>query len=178
MTQPVKFPKEVASQLKWYVYRLIDPRNGETFYVGKGKGDRVFQHLNQKVNDDAPLEVKEDSETLKYQRIKDIGSAGLDVMVVIHRHGIEVEDVAYQIEAALIDAYPGLTNIQGGKDSGDYGCRGVLEVISQYQAEEFVPREKTLLISIGKSYEIGDRSIYDATRAAWRIDTRKADDYT
>lgn len=30
------FPEEVARQLKTYVYRLIDPRNGETFYVGKG----------------------------------------------------------------------------------------------------------------------------------------------
>ena len=31
------FPAGVAEQLKWYVYRLIDPRNGETFYVGKGR---------------------------------------------------------------------------------------------------------------------------------------------
>ncbi|WP_250481199.1 hypothetical protein [Caballeronia sp. GAOx1] len=27
------------------MYRLIDPRNGETFYVGKGKENRVFQHI-------------------------------------------------------------------------------------------------------------------------------------
>ena len=40
------FPEGVAEQLKWYVYRLIDPRNGETFYVGKGKGNRVFAHAN------------------------------------------------------------------------------------------------------------------------------------
>ena len=39
-----RLPEEVAKQLKWYVYRLIDPRNGETCYVGKGKGDRVFVH--------------------------------------------------------------------------------------------------------------------------------------
>jgi hypothetical protein len=42
-----KFPAGVAERLKWYVYRLIDPRNGETFYVGKGRGDRVFQHANR-----------------------------------------------------------------------------------------------------------------------------------
>ena len=36
------FPHDVVDKLKHYVYRLIDPRNGETFYVGKGKGDRVF----------------------------------------------------------------------------------------------------------------------------------------
>lgn len=32
------------SKRKYYVYRLIDPRTYETFYVGKGCGDRVFQH--------------------------------------------------------------------------------------------------------------------------------------
>lgn len=39
------FPPEVVEKLKSYVYRLIDPRNGETFYVGKGKGNRVFSHV-------------------------------------------------------------------------------------------------------------------------------------
>lgn len=38
------FPPDVARKLKTYVYRLIDPRNGETFYVGKGQGNRVFAH--------------------------------------------------------------------------------------------------------------------------------------
>jgi len=30
------FTKEVSDLLKYYLYRLIDPRNGETFYVDKG----------------------------------------------------------------------------------------------------------------------------------------------
>ena len=41
------FPPEIARRLKTYVYRLIDPRNGETFYVGKGRGDRVFAHIRE-----------------------------------------------------------------------------------------------------------------------------------
>jgi hypothetical protein len=32
---PDSFSPEVSSKLKTYVYRLIDPRNGESFYVGK-----------------------------------------------------------------------------------------------------------------------------------------------
>jgi hypothetical protein len=31
----------------YYVYDLVDPRNGQTFYVGKGKGSRRFQHVKE-----------------------------------------------------------------------------------------------------------------------------------
>jgi len=41
-----KFTTEVIDKMKFYVYRLIDPRNGETFYVGKGKGNRVLITLS------------------------------------------------------------------------------------------------------------------------------------
>lgn len=37
-----KFSKDVKSKLNYYVYMLIDPRNGQTFYVGKGKGNRYL----------------------------------------------------------------------------------------------------------------------------------------
>ena len=52
MKQPKSdsFPADVASWLKTYVYRLIDPRTGETFYVGKGQGNRVFSHIRAEQN--------------------------------------------------------------------------------------------------------------------------------
>ena len=40
-------PIEVQEELGNYVYRLIDPRNGETFYVGKGKGNRIYAHIHE-----------------------------------------------------------------------------------------------------------------------------------
>lgn len=55
MTEEIHaFPLGVEEKLKTYVYRLIDPRNGETFYVGKGQGDRVFAHIREQVEEDNP----------------------------------------------------------------------------------------------------------------------------
>lgn len=168
--QPDKFPPEVIDRLKWYVYRLVDPRNGETFYVGKGRANRVFQHVKGALSagDD------EDAISLKLQRIKDIHTAQLEVAHVIHRHGIETEDVAFQIEGALLDAYPGLTNQMGGHGSGDYGVRHAAEIIAEYTAEPFKAGEQLILINIGKSYEETGKTIYDAVRGCWVINPDRA----
>jgi uncharacterized protein len=174
--QADRFPIEVAERLKWYVYRLIDPRNGETFYVGKGRGDRVFKHakgaLAASKDEDA-----EDAIDLKFQRIKEIAAVGLEVAHVIHRHGIENENLAFQIEATLIDAYPGLTNRVNGHGADDYGVRHVEEIIAEYAAQPFEPRELLILISIARSYEEETKSIYDAVRGVWRINANKAKNF-
>jgi len=167
---PEEFPPEVIDRLKWYVYRLVDPRNGETFYVGKGKGNRVFQHAKGALS----ATNGEDAADLKSQRIKDIGGAGLEVVHVIHRHGIESEDLAFQIEGAVMDCYPGLTNQVGGHGSGDYGVRHASEIIAEYRAASFEPREPLILISIGKTFGEEDRSIYDAVRCCWVISPERA----
>jgi hypothetical protein len=39
------FSKSVSDGLNCYVNRLIDPRNGETFYISEGCGNRVFAHV-------------------------------------------------------------------------------------------------------------------------------------
>lgn len=119
-----RLPSEVHSKLGWYVYRLIDPRSGHTFYVGKGQGDRVFDHARGALNDDI-----DDSDAgmmnLKKETIRDILNTNLKVVHVIHRHGMTSSDIAYEVEASLIDAYPGLSNIVGGHGRVLFGCRSV-----------------------------------------------------
>jgi hypothetical protein len=39
-----RFSALAKERLGWYVYLLRDPRTGEIFYIGKGRGDRAFQH--------------------------------------------------------------------------------------------------------------------------------------
>ena len=93
------FPNEIHEALGYYVYRLIDPRNGQTFYVGKGKGNRVFSHAKQQLELDSKDDEGEDDASLKLQTIGNIRKAGLEVLHVIHRHGMD-EKTSFEVEAA------------------------------------------------------------------------------
>lgn len=162
---PTKFPPGVPEQLQTYVYRLIDPRTGATFYIGKGKGNRVFAHSRADISDD---EVG-----AKLKLIREIRLAGFEVAHVIHRHGLD-DNTAFEVEAALIDAYPGLTNEVVGAGSGDRGAMHANEIIARYCAEEavFTDAEKAILISVNR--EASERSLYDAVRYAWVINPTRA----
>lgn len=170
------FPLEVHSSLKWYVYRLIDPRNGNTFYVGKGQGDRIFEHANGSLQDEDIDQSESGIMSLKNGVIQDIRRASLTVLHVIHRHGLETSETAYQVEAALIDAYPGLTNLVGGHGSSIYGCRSVEQITSAYAAAPLLVKEPLILIFVGKALDEG-RDIYDSVRAVWRMSRTKAEKY-
>jgi hypothetical protein len=70
----------VVGQLGFYVYRLVDPRTGNTFYVGKGKGNRVFEHAHGKVSAN---EFGDEQLEPKLGVIRDIRFAGLTPMHLI-----------------------------------------------------------------------------------------------
>ena len=160
------FSPIVCAQLKFYVYRLIDPRNGETFYIGKGKDNRVFMHVKGELGTDA------DVLTEKLQRIREIRVEGFEVAHVIHRHGMD-ESTAFEVEAALIDAYPEGSNLVNGRASDARGLMHSRQIIERYEAKEAVFHHKIILITINQSAtERG--SVYEAVRYAWKIDPRKA----
>ena len=161
MTQ--EFSAEIIEQLKFYVYRLVDPRNGETFYVGKGVGNRVFQHAQGILDSDKFSE--------KIERIRDIQIAGLKVIHIIHRHGLD-EGTAFEVEAALIDAYPGITNIMEGHGNSEFGVMHASEIIQKYSAEEVLFQHKALMINVNRSATAD--TLYEATRFAWRLSIHKA----
>jgi hypothetical protein len=84
-----RFPRHTHEALKFYVYIYIDPRNGEVFYVGKGRGNRAFEHL------------KDRSETRKVIRIAEIRDAAKKPEIKILIHGLPDEDAALKVEAAV-----------------------------------------------------------------------------
>src|SRR5207253_6496882 len=152
MTDADFFSPDVSRKLGWYVYRLIDPRNGETFYVGKGKGNRVFSHIH------AAGGLEGDDLDNKIKRIRQIQLAGFEVAHVIHRHGMD-ERTAFEVEAALMDAYPGLTNMASGLGNADFGAMHALEIVRRYAAEPAVFHHQALLISVNRS--AADASLYE-----------------
>jgi len=166
------FSEEIIDELGWYVYRLIDPRSGHTFYVGKGKGNRVFQHAQNALGHDQLSSEEDDYLDSKTQRIIDIRNAGLEVQHVIHRHKIASELIAYEIEAALLEAYEGLSNIAGGHENSDKGCAHANELIRKYKARELVAIHPLISFSCGNA--LRERSsTYEACRFAWRLNREK-----
>jgi hypothetical protein len=95
--------------LKYYVYALIDPRDGSTFYVGKGKGNRIDAH---------ELEASKGKPGEKCDRIRNIISDGCCVEKTILRR-FALEQDAYDYERDFIDqiGLENLTNIIPGGGS-------------------------------------------------------------
>lgn len=178
----LKFPAEIHADLGHYVYRLVDPRDGMTFYVGKGQKDRVFDHMRGVVSadvDESGLENEMpqiDDVSEKVSVIRDILSEGLKPIHVIHRHGLSREE-AFLAEAVLIDATPGLCNEKGGRYSTSFGPSNASQLVSRYRADKAeIPHElKVLAININRSLASEERSsIYEAVRGFWRIDVVRA----
>jgi len=170
--EPISFDENVQHRIGKYVYRLIDPRCGETFYVGKGTGNRVFEHARGDIEPepDALLPPKLDT-------IRAIKAEGLQVRHVIHRHGLN-DDQAFLVEAALIDAYPKLTNAVSGHGSGDTGLMTAREIVIKYGLPELVtdPPDRLVLINIRKLDKRDDaKAIFQLVRYCWRINKARAE---
>lgn len=170
------FTPEVIEQLQYYVYRLIDPRNGQTFYVGKGKGNRVYAHVNDALKNfegKSYIDNQEDDISTKIQQIRDIKNSGLEVIHIIQRYGL-TEKEAYEVEAALIDCFAGLTNIQGGYAS-ERGVNNaeVLQRELSYEMFEDIEKLKYCIIKIN-NYHLNERgSIYETVRKAWKVNLKR-----
>lgn len=178
-----KFSPEVCQKLNYYVYRLVDPRNGQTFYVGKGKNNRVFAHAEcalSNYNDvDYSLENDND-ENLKYKTIREIIDAGLEVIYIIQKHGLSERD-AFVVESTLIDAYSidrKLTNEIKGFNSSE--PRNAITLQRDLSAKEYVDSRsypKYMIIKV-KDYWLNQRKDrYECTRSAWKLDPKKASKY-
>ena len=91
-----RYPKKREPEKMYYVYQLVDPRNGLPFYVGKGKGTRFESHLQDKP--DSRNKYKEN-------KIASIRNDGFEPEIVYVAENIIDETLAYEIEERLIIEY-------------------------------------------------------------------------
>ncbi len=151
---------EVAKILKSYVYVYIDPRNGKPFYIGKGKGSRVFSHLSAK------------SETDKVERIAEIRRSGKEPRIEILRYGLS-DSEAHLVEAASIDLIgkARLTNLISGHHESSFGRITSQRVISMLTAKRVKVKHKAILITINKLYrsDMSKEELHETTRGIWKV---------
>lgn len=179
----ISFKQSVTEALKCYVYALIDPRDNRIFYIGKGTGNRVYQH--------AQAAITEDSQSVKLSTIREIQNLGLTVRHYIIRHNL-TEHEAYLVESTIIDllTYPAfnkeniLTNIVSGHHQWDEGIKTDEEINILYDCPKIepIPGDKLLLVSLNKSYNQSKASglyrranDYESARKYWAISPDKAD---
>lgn len=186
MEEIKEFSKEVCQELKYYVYRLVDPRDGQTFYVGKGKNNRVFAHAKCELanfNGESYLDKDETDkdESLKYKTIREIKDAGLDIIYIIQRYGLDERD-ALIIESTLIDVFSleKLTNDISGFDS-DKGPINAITLERDIAVKEYVDsiaNPKYIIIKV-KDYWLNQRNQnrYETTRSSWKVNIDKARKY-
>ncbi len=160
-----KFPSRVVRNLGYYVYLLIDPEKNEIFYVGKGKGNRCFEHLNGDNNSPAK------------NKISDLRKRGIEPQIEILIHGLSNEKAAYMVEMASIDllGIDLLVNRVHGHHSRIQGRMTLDEIVSQYEREQVTIKEKVILIRISRLYHYGitPMELYDVTRGIWKVGSKR-----
>ncbi len=78
----------------YYVYFYIDPQTNLPFYIGKGSGYRLYDHIKNHTSSSKRVQDK----------ISNLRSKNLDPLIEIYKDEL-TEDEAYDLEKTLISKY-------------------------------------------------------------------------
>jgi hypothetical protein len=160
----LKFPPEMMHILRSYVYVYSDPRNREAFYIGKGRGNRAFSHLEEK------------GEADKTSRIAAIRKSGAEPRIDILRYGMTNEESSL-VEAAVID-FVGLSRLANairGNHRTSLGRVSSKDLVTLLTAKLANIKHRVVLIVINRLYrsDMTAEELYEATRGIWKIGPKR-----
>jgi uncharacterized protein len=162
----LRIPTDVASKMGHYVYLYVDPRTRRPFYVGKGKGPRALAHLGK---------IKRSRKATILGELRRLHrSPQIDILA----HGLPNEEMAYRIEAAVIDALGArrLTNEVRGWGSVQSGRLSLRRLIAYYRAVPARIQHPVIIVRINRLYDpdMRENALYEATRGVWRVNVARA----
>lgn len=168
----LQFSQATKEKLKYYVYLLIDPRTRKIFYIGKGIGNRCFNHIEEA--------MRKSSKSEKTEQIRKIIKSKKQVIIKILRHNLTNQE-SLLVESSCIDLLKtDLKNIVLGHDSGEFGLMSTQEVEQIYSAKKLKKsdiKHKIILININNAYRDNNedlKKLYEVTRKAWKINYKRA----
>lgn len=164
----MEFTPEIIEEIKFYVYSYSDPDTKLPFYIGKGQGNRCFDHL------------MDQTDSKKVKKIQELHKNQKEPVIELLRYGLNNNE-ATLLEAALIDfvGLENLTNKVRGLHSRSFGKTSVEDTLLRYTAEDVSidNDDKVILISIGKSYskDMPEDELYEYSRGVWRVNPERHD---
>ena len=177
-------------ELKYYIYALADPRTKEIFYIGKGKGNRAYQHARAAAALSAS-DVETSIASRKLERIQGLLKDGLEPEILLLRHGLESEHQSYEVEASLLDfarlldpsaekrdVSVQLTNVAGGWHSAARGLMSAADAEALYAAEPLERDDFTaraIAFRVPRLWVPGMpmEELFEATHGWWRLGPRR-----
>lgn len=130
-----RFTEEVMTQLRYYVYVLVNPISHTVFYIGKGTKNRVFAHEHEYLKYDNNNDFIEKK---KLNEISQIHLQGFEVEKYILTFGLS-ENEAFHVENAVI-------NFCKLIDSQQLNIKQLTNIMSGHRSDE----QKSALQTFGR----------------------------